>query len=65
MVEVGYFNVEARKREKQEARFRDERLIVSGQASAQEVGRRNGLFSSLSPARVRIVQRQAEIRISA
>lgn len=63
MVEVGYFNVEARRREKQEARDRDELLIASGQADGHEIGRQNGLFSSLDRAQVRLVERQADIHI--
>lgn len=63
MVEVGYFNVEARRREKQEARDRDQLLIANGQADGHEIGRQNGLFSSLDRARVRLVERQAEIHI--
>lgn len=64
MVEVGYFNVGARRREKQKARDRDELLIANGQADGHEVGRQNGLFSSLDRAQVRLVARQAEIHIA-
>jgi hypothetical protein len=63
MVQVGYFNVEARRREKQEARDRDERLMASGQIDAQEIARRNGLFSGLDSSQARLIQRRAEIRI--
>jgi hypothetical protein len=64
MVEVGYFNVGIRRREKQEARDRDEFLIANGQADGHEIGRQNGLFSSLARAQVRLVARQAEIHIA-
>jgi hypothetical protein len=64
MVPKGYFSVAARKREKQEARERDERLIASGQLSPQQVARRNGLFSALDPAKVRIVRRRADFRVA-
>jgi hypothetical protein len=59
----GYFSVAARKREKQEARARDERLIANGQMSQQQVAQHNGLFSALDPSRARIVQRRARINI--
>jgi hypothetical protein len=64
MVPNGYFSVAARKREKQEARERDERLIASGQRSPQQVARRNGLFSALDPSRARIVRRRADARVA-
>jgi len=64
MVEVGYFNVMDRWREKQEARDRDERFIVSGQAEPKEIAQRNGLFSPLDPSQARLVQRRAEVRIA-
>jgi hypothetical protein len=63
MYEVGYFSVADRRSEKREARDRDEHLIVSGQASPQEISQRNGMFSSLAPSQVRLVQRRAEIRV--
>jgi hypothetical protein len=62
VVEVGYFNVMDRRREKQEARDRDEQLIASGQADPQQIAQRNGLFSALDPSQARIVQRRAEVR---
>ena len=62
MASNGYFSVAARKREKKEARARDERLVASGQVSAQQVAKRNGLFSALDPSKARIVRRRAEIR---
>lgn len=64
MVEVGYFNVMDRRREKQEARDRDERLIASGQVDPQHIALHNGLFSALSPSQVRLVQRRAEVRVA-
>lgn len=64
MIEVGYFNVADRRREKQAARDRDEHLIASGQVSPQEIARRNGLFSALNPAQVRIIRRRAEVRVA-
>jgi hypothetical protein len=62
MASSGYFSVTARKREKKEAREHDERLIASGQVSAQQVAKRNGLLSALDPSKARIVRRRAEIR---
>ena len=62
MVASGYFSSAARKREKQEARERDERLIASGQVSPQQVAKRNGLFSALDPSKARIVRRRAPAR---
>ena len=50
MISIGHFSVPARQREKQKSRERDERLIDSDQVSAQEIGRRNGLFSALDPS---------------
>jgi len=64
MVEVGYFDVKLRQREKQEARERDERLIASSKASPQQIGQWNGLFSALRPSQARIVQRRAEVRVA-
>ena len=64
MVPNGYFSLAARKREKQEARERDERLIASGQRSPQQVARRNGLFSALDPSKARIVRRRADARVA-
>jgi hypothetical protein len=63
VVEVGYFNVMDRRREKQEARDRDAYLIASGQVDPQEIARRNGLFSALNPSQVRLVQRRVEVRV--
>jgi hypothetical protein len=60
MAKVGNFSVRARRREKQKARDRDERLIAHGQA--MQVARRNGFFSALDPSKVRLVRRRAEIR---
>jgi hypothetical protein len=60
MAKAGYFNVQARRREKQESRDRDERLIANGQA--RRVDRRNGFFSVLDPSKVRLVRRRDEIR---
>jgi hypothetical protein len=62
MASSGYFSVAKRKREKKEARERDEGLIASGQVSAQQVAKRNGLFSALDPSKARIVRRRGEIR---
>ena len=59
MAQNGYFSVEARRREKQEARNRDEYLIASGQADPHHLAQRNGLFSALHPSQARIVQRRA------
>jgi hypothetical protein len=64
MVEVGYFDVVDRRREKQEARDRDEYLIASGQADPQYIAQRNGLFSALDPSQVQLVQRRAAVRIA-
>lgn len=64
MIASGYFSSAARKREKQEARKRDERRIADGHVSPQQVARRNGLFSALDPSKARIVQRRAPIRVS-
>jgi hypothetical protein len=62
MIASGYFSPAARKREKQQARERDERLIADGHVSPQQVAKRNGLFSALDPSKARIVQRRAPIR---
>jgi hypothetical protein len=62
MVKIGYFDVEDRRREKEEARDRAEFLIVSGQLSSQQ--EQNGFFSALNPSQVRLVQRQAEIHLA-
>jgi hypothetical protein len=64
MVPSGYFSVAARKREKQEARDRDERLMASGQLSSQQVSRRNGFFSALDRSKAKIVRRRAAIRVA-
>jgi hypothetical protein len=64
MVANGYFSSAARKREKQEARQRDERLIANGHASPQQVAKRNGLFSALDPSKARIVRRRAPVRVA-
>jgi hypothetical protein len=63
MISNGHFSVAARRREKQEARERDERLIASGQVSAQQIASRNGLFSALDPSRARIIRRRAPVRL--
>ncbi len=63
MVPNGHFSVAARNLAKQQARDRDERLIASGQVSAQQVGRRNSLFSALDPRKARIVRHRAEVRL--
>jgi hypothetical protein len=55
---VGYFSVAARKREKQKARERDERLMAAGPSSLQHVAKRSGLFSALDPAKARIIRRR-------
>ena len=59
MLEVGYYNVADRRREKQEARDRDEHLIASGQVDALEIAQRNGLFSALDPSQARIIRHRA------
>jgi hypothetical protein len=64
MVPSGYFSIAARKREKQEARERDERLIASDQLSPQQIARRNGVFSALDPSKARIVRRRADVRVA-
>jgi hypothetical protein len=61
MVEIGYFNVAERRREKQESRDRDERLIASGEANPQQIAQQNGLFSALSPSQARLVHRCIEV----
>ena len=61
MAQNGYFSVEARRREKQEARNRDEYLIASGQTDPHHLAQRNGLFSALHPSQARIVQRRAPV----
>jgi hypothetical protein len=58
MVPSGYFSVAARKREKREARERDERFIASGRVSSQEIAKRNSFFSALDPSKVRIIRRR-------
>jgi hypothetical protein len=62
MISNGHFSVAARRREKQEALERDERLIASSQVSAQQIASRNGLFSALDPSRARIIRRRASVR---
>ncbi len=64
MVPNGYFSVAARKREKQESRERDERLIACGDLSQQQVAKQNSLFSALDPSKARIICRRAEIRVA-
>lgn len=64
MLEVGYFNVMDRRREKQEARDRDQHLIASGQADPQQIAQCNGLFSALHPSQVQLVQRRAEVCVA-
>jgi hypothetical protein len=64
MAQHGYFSVAARRREKQQARDRDERLIAASQADPQHVNRRNGLFSALRPSQARLVRRWAEVRLA-
>lgn len=58
-----YFNVEDRRREKQAARDRDLRLIASGEVAPELISRRNGLFSSLDHAQVRLIERQVQIHL--
>ena len=64
MSQIGFFSVAARRREKQEARDRDEYLIASGQAAPRQVAQRNGLFSAFHPSQARIVQRRASVHIA-
>jgi hypothetical protein len=64
MVASGYFSSAAREREKQEARERDERLIANGKVSADQLAKRNGLFSALDPSKARIVRRRAPVRVA-
>ena len=54
----GYFNVSERRREKEQARAREERLIAEGVVSAESVAECNGLFSAFDPSRAKIVQRR-------
>ena len=56
IVPDGCFNVAEWWREKQEARDRDERLLASGEVTAEELARRNNLFSNLDFSRARIVR---------
>ena len=63
MVPSGYFSVSERRREKQEARARDERMLSQGEVNPQELADRNGFFSSLDPARARIANRRVNVRI--
>jgi hypothetical protein len=60
----GYFNVSDRRREKEESRARDERLIAEGVLSPELVARRNSLFSALDPSKARIVQRHVPRRVA-
>jgi len=64
MARNGYFSVAARRREKQQARDRDERLVAAGQADPQQISRRNGLFSALQPSQARLVRRRVEVRMA-
>jgi hypothetical protein len=64
MDRVAYFDALARQREKQEARDRDEHLIVRGQVDSRQIAERNGFFSALDPSRARLVRRRAEVRIA-
>jgi hypothetical protein len=63
MVASGHFNPEARRREKQKARERDERLIAEGKVSVEQVAKRNGLFSALDPSKARIVRRRVHVHL--
>lgn len=65
MVEIGYFRAADRRREKQEARDRDERLIVSGEANPQQIAQQNGLFSAFRPSQARLVHRSVEVHAAA
>lgn len=58
----GYFSVSERRREKEESRERDERDIAEGVLNAQEVGRRNSLFSNLDWHGAKIVRRNVQLR---
>jgi hypothetical protein len=62
MFEIAYFNVEDRRREKQEARDCDQFLIVNGIVGPQQIAQRNGFFSALNPSHARIIHRSAPRR---
>ena len=62
IVPDGYFNVAERRREKQEARDRDERLLASGEVTAEELNKRNGFFSALDFSQARIVRWSSRVR---
>jgi hypothetical protein len=57
----GYFDVSDRRREKEEARPRDERLIAEGVCSSDFIARRNGFFSALDPSKAKIIQRRVPV----
>ena len=57
----GYFDPSERRREKEESRARDEYLIAQGILSENSVAQRNGFFSSLDPAKARIVKRHVRL----
>jgi len=42
------YKVEERRREKQASREADDRALANGEISAQDLARRNGVFSALS-----------------
>lgn len=52
------FNPADRAREKQEARDRDESMLVSGDVTAEQLTQRNGFFSALDPSKARIASRR-------
>lgn len=57
MPKAGYYDPIERQREKQLSREQDDHDLLSGAVSREELGKRNGLFSSLDLSTARVVRR--------
>lgn len=57
MQKAGYYDPIERQREKQLSREQDDLDLLSGAVSREELGKRNGFFSSLDLSKARVGRR--------
>ena len=62
-VEIGTFNVEERRAEKQRSRDEDAARLSRGEVSAAELNAENGFFSVLDRSQVRLIARRVRVSL--
>lgn len=59
-----HFDVEQRRREKQQDRDRDSARLLKSDGEAAKLSQQNGMFSAFKPAQMSIAQRRVRMQLA-